>query len=125
MPVRNSCPLDRSIEDDHMNTAVIGSRYRLGAVVTCTPESTTWDARDTWLDERVLVVTPEPGCDERFAALASAMLDRSSAHLVGLYDIGAMTHDFVVFGVPAATFSDERAPREEEDVLVTGRALGD
>jgi hypothetical protein len=108
-----------------MNTAVIGSRYRLGAVVTCTPESTTWDARDTWLDERVLVVTPEPGCDERFAALAGAMLDRSSAHLVGLYDIGATTDDFVVFGVPAATLSDERAPREEEDVLVTGHALGD
>ena len=90
-----------------MNIAVIGSRYRLGAVVTCAPESTTWDARDTWLDERVLVVTPEPGCDERFAALASAVLDRSSAHLVGLYDIGAMTHDFVVFGTTTSTSSNE------------------
>jgi hypothetical protein len=108
-----------------MNADVIGSRYRLGSVVTCTPEATTWDARDTWLDERVLVVMPEPGCDKRFAALAGAVLDRSSAHLVGLYDIGATTRDFVVFGVPAATLSDERAPRDEEDVLVTGRALGD
>lgn len=44
-----------------MSTDVIGSRYRLGSVVTCTQDSTTWDARDTWLDERVLVVTPEPG----------------------------------------------------------------
>ena len=108
-----------------MNTAVIGSRYRLGAVVTCTPESTTWDARDTWLDERVLVVTPEPGCDERFAALASAVLDRSSAHLVGLYDIGATTDDFVVFGVPAATLSDERAPARGGGRAGRGRALGD
>jgi serine/threonine-protein kinase len=108
-----------------MRTDVIGSRYRLGSVVTCTPEATTWDARDTWLDERVLVVTPEPGCDERFAALAGAVLDRSSSHLVGLYDIGATADDFVVFGVPAATLSDEQAPREEEDVLLAGRALGD
>ncbi len=108
-----------------MSTDVIGSRYRLGSVVTCTPESTTWDARDTWLDERVLVVTPEPGCDERFAALAGAVLDRSSSHLVGLYDIGATADDFVVFGVPAATLSDEQVPREEEDVLLAGRALGD
>ncbi len=108
-----------------MSTDVIGSRYCLESVVTCTPEATTWDARDTWLDERVLVVTPEPGCDERFAALAGAVLDRSSSHLVGLYDIGARTDDFVVFGVPAATLSDERAPREEEDVLLAGRALGD
>jgi hypothetical protein len=38
----------RSIsEDDHMSTDVIGSRYRLGSVMTCTPEATTWDARDT------------------------------------------------------------------------------
>ena len=108
-----------------MSTDVIGSRYRLGSVVTCTPEATTWDTRDTWLDERVLVVTPEPGCDERFAALAGAVLDRSSSHLVGVYDIGATTDDFVVFGVPAATLSDEQAPREEEDVLLAGRALGD
>jgi hypothetical protein len=108
-----------------MNADVIGSRYRLGSVVTCTPEATTWDALDTWLDERVRVVLPEPGCDKRFAALAGAVLDRSSAHLVGLYDIGATTRDFVVFGVPTATLSDERAPREEEDVLVAGRALGD
>jgi hypothetical protein len=43
-----------------MSTDVIGSRYRLGSMVTCTPEATTWDARDTWLDERVLVVMPEP-----------------------------------------------------------------
>ncbi len=108
-----------------MSTHVIGSRYRLGSVVTCTPEATTWDARDTWLDERVLVVTPEPGCEERFAALAGAVLDRSSSHLVGLYDIGATTDEFVVFGVPAATLSDEQAPREEGDVLIAGRALGD
>jgi serine/threonine-protein kinase len=108
-----------------MSTDVIGSRYRLGSVVTCTPEATTWDARDTWLDERVLVVMPEPGCDKRFAALAGAVVDRSSAHLVGLYDIGARAGDFVVFGVPAATLSDEQVPREEEDVLVAGRALGD
>jgi serine/threonine protein kinase len=108
-----------------MSNDVIGSRYRLGSVVTCTPEATTWDALDSWLDERVLVVTPEPGCDERFAALAGAVLDRSSAHLVGLYDIGAATRDFVVFGVPTATLSNEWGPREEEDVLVAGRALGD
>lgn len=108
-----------------MSNDVIGSRYRLESVVTCTPEATTWDALDSWLDERVLVVTPEPGCDERFAALAGAVLDRSSAHLVGLYDIGTTTRDFVVFGVPTATLSDEPAPREEEDVLVAGRALGD
>lgn len=108
-----------------MSSDVIGLRYRLGSVVTCTPESTTWDARDTWLDEQVLVVTPEPGCDERFAELAGAVLDRSSSHLAGLYDIGAATGDFVVFDVPAATLADERAPREEEDVLVAGRALGD
>jgi serine/threonine-protein kinase len=108
-----------------MSTDVIGSRYRLGPVVTCTPEATTWDARDTWLDERVLVVTPEPGCDEQFAALAGAVLDRSSSHLVGFYDIGATTDDFVVFAVPAATLSDEQAPREEEDVLLAGLALGD
>jgi serine/threonine-protein kinase len=108
-----------------MSTDVIGQRYRLGSVVSCTPETTTWDARDTWLDERVLVVTPEPGCDERFAALAGAVLDRSSPHLAGLYDIGPTTADFVVFGVPAATLSDEQAPGEEEDVLVAGRALGD
>jgi len=37
-----------------MSTDVIGSRYRVGSVVTCTPESTTWHARDTWLDEQVL-----------------------------------------------------------------------
>jgi hypothetical protein len=43
-----------------MSTDVIGSRYRLGSMVTCTPEATTWDARDTWLDERVLVVMPKP-----------------------------------------------------------------
>jgi hypothetical protein len=108
-----------------MSTDVIGSRYRLGHVVTCTPEATTWHARDTWLGERVLVVTPEPGCGTRFAALASAVMDRASAHLLGLYDIGSRLDDFVVFGVPAATFSDERAPREEEDVLVAGQALGD
>jgi serine/threonine-protein kinase len=108
-----------------MSTDVIGSRYRLESVVTCTPEATTWDACDTWLDERVLVVTPEPGCDERFAALAAAVLDRSCSHLVGLYDIGATTDDFVVFAVPAATLSDAQAPYEEEDVLLAGRALGD
>lgn len=51
-----------------MSTAVIGFRYRLGSVVTCTPDATTWDARETWLDERVLVVTPEPGCDDRFGS---------------------------------------------------------
>jgi serine/threonine-protein kinase len=108
-----------------MTTDVIGQRYHLRSVVTCTPETTTWDARDTWLDERVLVVTPEPGCDERFAALAGAVLDRSSPHLAGLYDIGRTTADFVVFGVPTATLSDEQAPGEEEGVLVAGRALGD
>jgi eukaryotic-like serine/threonine-protein kinase len=108
-----------------MSSDVIGSRYRLGSVVTCTPEATTWDARDTWLDQRVLIVTPEPGCDRRFTALASAVVDRSSSHLVGLYDIGSTADEFVVFGVPAATLSDELAPREEEDVLVAGRALGD
>ena len=108
-----------------MSTDVIGSRYRLGSVVTCTPETTTWDARDTWLDERVLVVTPEPGCDKRFAALAGAVLDRSSSHLLALYDVGSTADGFVVFGVPAATLSEERTPREEEDVLVAGRALGD
>ncbi len=108
-----------------MSTDVIGSRYRLRSVVTCTPESTTWDATDTWLDARVLVVTPEPGWHERFAELAGAVLDRSSTHLVGLYDIGATTEDFVVFGVPAATLTHEQTPREEEDVLEAGRALGD
>ena len=108
-----------------MSTNVIGSRYRLGSVVTCSPDATTWDARDTWLDERVLVVTPEPGCDERFASLATALLDRSSDHLVGLYDIGSRAGDFVVFGAPEAVLADEHAPREEEDVLVAGRALGD
>jgi eukaryotic-like serine/threonine-protein kinase len=116
--------IDRPPEDDHMSNDVIGSRYRLGTVVTCTPEATTWDALDTWLEERVLVVTPEPGFDKRFAALAGAVLDQSSVHLVGLYDIGTTTSDFAVFGVPA-TLSDERVPREEEDVLVAGRALGD
>ncbi|HEY1653432.1 MAG TPA: hypothetical protein VGG09_16215 [Acidimicrobiales bacterium] len=108
-----------------MSSDVIGSRYRLGGVVTCTPESTTWQARDTWLDERVLVVTPEPGCDARFAALASAVMDHASAHLVGAYDIGTTPNDFVVFSLPAATLSDERVPLEEEDVLVAGRSLGD
>ncbi len=108
-----------------MSTDVIGSRYRLGSVVTCTPEATTWRARDTWLGERVLVVLPEAGCGSRFAALASAVMDRASAHFLGLYDIGPTLNDFVVFGVPEATFSDERAPREEEDVLVAGRELGD
>lgn len=108
-----------------MSTDVMGLRYRLGSVVACTPEATTWDAHDTWLDERVLVVTPEPGCEKRFAALAGAVLDRSSSHFVSLYDIGASAEDFVVFGVPPATLSDERSPREEEDVLVAGRALGD
>jgi hypothetical protein len=125
MPVWNPNSIDRSVEDEHMSTNVIGSRYRLRSVVTCTPEATTWEARDTWLDEPVLVVTPEPGCDERFAALAGAVLDRSSAHLVGLYDVGATAGDFVVFGAPPATLSDEQAPREEEDVLVAGSALGD
>jgi hypothetical protein len=43
-----------------MSTNVIGSRYRLGSMVTWTPDATTWDASDTWLDERVLVVMPEP-----------------------------------------------------------------
>ncbi len=108
-----------------MDTDVIGSRYRLGSVVTCTLESTTWHARDTWLDERVLVVLPEPGFQARFAALANAMMDRASAHLVGLYDVGPTLDEFVVVDVPTATFSDERAPREEEDVLVVGQALGD
>jgi serine/threonine-protein kinase len=117
--------IDRPPEDDHMSNDVIGSRYRLGTVVTCTPEATTWDALDTWLEERVLVVTPEPGCDEQFAVLAGAVLDRSSAHLVGLYDVGTTTSDFVVFAAPKGTLSDERVPREEEDVLVAGRALGD
>jgi hypothetical protein len=125
MPVGNPAHHRSNQEDDHMSTDVIGSRYRLGSVVTCTPEATTWDARDTWLDGRVLVVMPEPGCDRRFAVLAGAILDRSSAHLVGLYDIGATAGDFVVFGVPVATLSDEQAPREEEDVLAAGHALGD
>ncbi|HWD53596.1 MAG TPA: hypothetical protein VG346_00675 [Acidimicrobiales bacterium] len=108
-----------------MSTDVIGSRYHLGSVVTCTPEATTWRARDTWLGEPVLVVMPEPGCGTRFAALARAVVDHASAHLLGLYDIGNTLDQFVVFGVPAATFSEDRAPREEEDVLVAGRDLGD
>lgn len=108
-----------------MSTDVIGSRYRLGGVVACTPEVTTWQARDTWLDEVVLVVTPEPGCGARFAALSDAVVDRASAHLLRLYDIGSLPDPFVVFDVPHATFSDAHAPREEEDVLVAGRALGD
>lgn len=108
-----------------MSTDVIGSRYRLGSVVTCTPEATTWNARDTWLDRGVLVVTPEREFNARFTRLADALLDRSSAHLVGLYDFGTLPHDFVVFGVPSATLSDEQTPREEEDVLIAGRALGD
>ncbi|HWF17555.1 MAG TPA: hypothetical protein VG244_15330 [Acidimicrobiales bacterium] len=108
-----------------MDIDVIGSRYRLGSVVTCTPESTTWQARDTWLDERVLVVLPEPGFEGHFAALAGALMDRASAHFVDVYDAGTALDDFVVVGVPTATFSDVRAPREEEDVLVAGQALGD
>lgn len=108
-----------------MSIDVIGSRYRLGRAVTCTPEATTWAARDTWLDERVLVVTPEPGCGARFSDMASALLERSSSHLLGLYDVGTMPNDFVVFGMPPATLSDGQAPREEEDVLAAGNALGD
>lgn len=108
-----------------MSTDVIGSRYRLGGVVACTPEVTTWQARDTWLDEGVLVVTPEPGCGARFVALSDAVMERASAHLLRLYDIGTAPDPFVVFDVPGSTFSDGHAPREEEDVLAAGLALGD
>lgn len=108
-----------------MSTDVIGSRYRLGGVVACTPEVTTWQARDTWLDAGVLVVTPEPGCGARFAALSDAVTDRASAHLLPLYDIATAPDPFVVFDAPNSTFSDGHAPREEDDVLAAGQALGD
>jgi hypothetical protein len=108
-----------------MSTDVIGSRYRLGSVVTGTPDATTWHAHDGRLDEQVLVVRPAPGCDQRFADLVRALTQESSEHLVGLYDLGAGSDHFAVLGVPAATLADEAVPREEEDVLVAGRALGD
>jgi hypothetical protein len=117
-------PLDIG-DDNSMSTDVIGSRYRLGGVVACTPEVTTWQALDTWLDEGVLVVTPEPGCSARFAALSDAVMDRASTHLLRLYDTGTAPEPFIVFDVPNSTFAESHAPREEEDVLAAGLALGD
>lgn len=107
-----------------MSTDVIGSRYRLGSVIACTPEVTTWQARDTWLDGGVLLVTPEPGYAARFSAISDAVMDRASTHLLRLYDVST-AEPFVVFDVPEATFSDAHVPREEEDVLAVGHALGD
>ena len=74
-------------------------------MVACTPEVTTWQARDTWLDAGVLVVTPAPGYEARFAALSDAVVDRASAHLLRSYDLAVGPDPFVVFDEPNSTFS--------------------
>ena len=104
---------------------VIGSRYRVTEVVARTDEATTWDARDTWLEQPVLLVTPEPGTAARFEELTASLREHASPHLVGLYDAGPAPAGFAVLQTPGVTMSDEWSPRDEEDVLTAGQSLGD
>ncbi len=106
-------------------TDVIGSRYRVTEVVARTEETTTWDAHDTWLEQPVLVVTPEPRAAARFEDLTASLREHASPHLVGLYDAGPAPAGFAVLQPPAVTLSDEWSPKDEEDVLAAGQSLGD
>ena len=108
-----------------MSTDVIGSRYQLEGVVTRTVEVTTWRARDRWLHQPVLVVTPEPASREKFEDVAATLREPPSPHLLGLYDAGPAPAEFVAFPVPPVTLAEERIPRDEDDVLAAGRSLGD
>ncbi len=110
-----------------MSTDVIGLRYQLATVVAGAGESTTWRAHDTWLDQPVLLVTPEPttAARARFEDVAASVRAHASPHLVELYDAGPSPSDFVVLLPPAATLADRWSPGNEEDVLAMGRSLGD
>jgi hypothetical protein len=111
----------------HPKTNGVGLRYRLTNVVARAGETTTWKAQDTWLEQPVLLVIPEPtpSAKERFEHVASGVRAHASPHLVGLYDAGPPPSNFVVLPPPVGTLADERPPPDEEDVLVAGRSLGD
>ncbi len=111
--------------DVNVGTDAIRSRYRVTGVVARSEEATTWDAHDTWLEQPVLLVTPEPGTSARFEDLTASLREHASPHLVGLYDAGPAPAEFAVLQPPDVTMSNEWSPRDEEDVLVAGQSLGD
>ena len=103
---------------------VIGQRYRLDESVTRSADATTWKAFDTWLEEPVVLVTPQRAAAERFEQLATTVIAPASSHLVSLYDVGHQRIPFVVLPT-SGTLADAWTAATDEDVLVAGRSLGD